>query len=767
MNQRSNRFRRGLVFAVAALLAWQACAIVADAQQRGDPFAKSNEAKVDPFSALYQAPPIQLTTDKKPNNSVNDTVNQKDAPPDAGSVNQVIDFTVTAEPKEVRRGEVVHLTVTGVLRKTWHTYTMTVRVPEQELSRFIVGSVPGLQPLGPITENEPTLTTELSKPKLEHDTKVIWSFDVLVQPDAKVGPTEFPFKVHLMACNPSRCLNPDEIPLKATFTVLPGDPVTVTEDLKNRAKEKFPPRPADYSSGNLSPSPTKTSEPSPGQIVGIPRDYQASIERIAKKIKAPQETPSQGLLAFMLAGMFWGFVSLITPCVFPMIPITVSFFLKQSEKEHHNPLTMAAVYCGTIVIVLTIAAAALLSFFRVLSINPLMNFGLGLLFVFFALSLFGMYDIELPSFLARFTSERESRGGMVGTIFMALTFTIISFACVAPFLGGFGGTANTTSRPFWHTILGGLAFAVTFASPFFILALFPTLLKAMPKSGSWLNSVKVVMGFLELAAAFKFFRTGELVLTGAASIFTFDLVLGLWVALCFLCGLYLLGVYRLPHDSPAEHLSVPRMLFSFVFLGLGLYFLPGLFVKVEEGERPRPNGAVFAWVNSFLLPEARPAKDEVWTGNLEDAIAKALDYRKKTGIPKFVFIDFTGVSCTNCNLNENDVFNQSEIQQLFKQFELVKLYTDTIPLKYYSPEDRTEIAKDDTRVSEDAKVNRLFEKSAFNSEQLPLYVILEPLPDGTIRVVGPYDEGRIMNVSAFAEFLRQPHRQMATSVASR
>src|SRR5437588_6895813 len=189
----------------------------------------------------------------------------------------------------------------------------------------------------------------------------------------------------------------------------------------------------------------------------------------------PKELLSGGgetvLLAFLLAGVFWGAVSLVTPCVFPMIPITVSFFLKQSEKEHHRPVTMALVYCGTIVCVLTIAAVALLSFFRYLSINPWMNFALGGLFVFFALSLFGMYEIELPSGLARFTSQREGEGGLVGTVFMALTFTIISFACVAPFLGGFGGTAGTVQRPWWHTVLGGLAFSVRFAAPFFFPAL--------------------------------------------------------------------------------------------------------------------------------------------------------------------------------------------------------------------------------------------------------------------------------------------------------
>src|SRR5947207_4277229 len=211
---------------------------------------------------------------------------------------------------------------------------------------------------------------------------------------------------------------------------------------------------------------------------------------------------------------------------------------------------MALVYCATIIVVLTVAAVLLLSVFRWLSINPIMNYALGGLFVFFALSLFGMYEIKLPSSLARFTSAREGQGGVVGTIFMALTFTIISFACVAPFLGGFGGTA-AAARPLWHNLLGGFAFAATFAAPFFVLALFPALLKAMHKSGSWLNSVKVVMGFLELAAALVFFRTAEVRSASTAGFFTYDFVLSMYVAISIRCGLYLLNVYRLPHDTPS------------------------------------------------------------------------------------------------------------------------------------------------------------------------------------------------------------------------
>jgi thiol:disulfide interchange protein DsbD len=325
-----------------------------------------------------------------------------------------------------------------------------------------------------------------------------------------------------------------------------------------------------------------------------------------------------------------------------MIPITVSFFLKQSEKANYRPVTMAVVYCLTIVVVLTVAAYALLEFFQLLIVNPLMNFALGALFVFFALSLFGMYEIELPSGLARFTSSREGRGGLVGVMFMALTFTIVSFACVAPFLGGFAGTAESAGLTPTHRVLGGLAFAVTFASPFFVLALFPALLKKLPKSGSWLNSVKVVMGFLELAAALKFFRSGELILLSPPAFFTFDLVLGMWIALALLCGLYLLNFYRLPYDSPAEHIGVPRLLFGFLFLSLGFYLLPALF-NTSEGEKQRPGGTVYAWVDSFLLPEAREGKGEAaWSGNLPRTLEDARLARQQTGKTKLVFIDFTG-----------------------------------------------------------------------------------------------------------------------------
>ncbi len=333
-----------------------------------------------------------------------------------------------------------------------------------------------------------------------------------------------------------------------------------------------------------------------------------------------------------------------------MIPITVSFFLKETEKKDHRPLLKAAVYSGTIIAVLTIGGVLMAKGLSDLSQRSWTNFVLGGLFVFFALSLFGMYEIQLPSSLSRFTSSREGRGGLAGTVFMALTFTIISFTCVAPFFGGFILLAsNAQSATDWVKLfLGALAYATTFASPFFVLALFPTTIRALPKSGSWMNTIKVVMGFVELAAALKFLRAGELIWFGKTEVLTYDLVLGMYVALSLLCGLYLLNLFRLPHDYDApQQLGVPRLLFSLMFISLAFYLTPALFKF--GGEQQQPQGKVFAWLDSFLLPD--PVADPsaggtkssssgklTWLGNLDDGLQKAKEKEK------LVFIDFTGLT---------------------------------------------------------------------------------------------------------------------------
>jgi thiol:disulfide interchange protein DsbD len=213
-------------------------------------------------------------------------------------------------------------------------------------------------------------------------------------------------------------------------------------------------------------------------------------------------------------------------------------------------------------------------------------------------------------------------------------------------------------------------------------------------------------------------------------------------------------MYRLPHDTPEEHIGVPSLVFAGIFLGLAFYLLPALFKLNAEGETQRPSGTIYAWVDSFLLPDGRTSKES--TGNLDYAVAQARDIRARTGKPKRIFLDFTGVSCTNCNLNENNVFAKADFRKLLQSFIIVQLYTDKVPNEFYAPELQSKFGNGTARQEADAKVNETFESKAFNDLRLPLYAILEPRTDGKIDVLGTYDEGRIINEAGFAEFLRNP-----------
>jgi len=445
----------------------------------------------------------------------------------------------------------------------------------------------------------------------------------------------------------------------------------------------------------------------------------------------------------MLTAAVWGLISLITPCVFPMIPITVSLFLKQSNQSVAGAVRLAAIYCVTIIVVMSMAAIFALRSFRAMSIHPATNIALGILFVVLALSLFGMFTLQLPGFLLRYTEGKRKAGGTLGTVFGAIAFSIVSFTCVAPFLGGFAGMAASGQYNSAELAMAGLSFATAFASPFFVLAMFPSLLKALPKSGGWLDTVKVTMGFLELAAALKFFRSAELLLTSTPSIFTYDLVLAGWIATFAATGLYLLRLFRMPHDEEPGPVGTIQVLFALLFLGLAVYLVPGTF-KTANGPQ-RPTGVVFAWIDAFLLPEqtANIGGELPWGNDLPAAIADA----KRDN--KLVFVDFTGKLCTNCKDNEQNVFPIPAVRKAMERYRLVQMYTDMVPDHFYSaPLDLGDAV-------DHAQANLRFQQKAFGTEQLPLYVILEPTAAGA-RVVGIYAEGKINNVAGFTEFLTKP-----------
>jgi thiol:disulfide interchange protein DsbD len=540
--------------------------------------------------------------------------------------------------------------------------------------------------------------------------------------------------------------------------VLPGPAVPIPPEYDEQVKQALAPPPSPPRVAPPAPPATPAAEPAHAGLIQKdpipPAEHAANLDEVFDRLVNQITTvPSNNLWTFLLTAALWGWISLATPCVFPMIPITVSLFLKQGQQSAAQAVKLSLVYSLTIILVLGISAIALLRVFRDLSVDPYMNIALGGLFVFFALSLFGMYDITLPGFLLRYTEKRRGAGGYIGTMFGALAFSIVSFTCVAPFLGGFAGMASSGQFAQWELVLGGLTFATAFASPFFVLAIFPSLLKKLPRSGGWLDTVKAVMGFIELAAAFKFFRTAELRLLPRPEYFTYDVVLTAWIVIAAITGVYLLGVFRLPHDEEDKsRVGVTRLLFALSFFGLGVYLLPAIF-KTEDGRNQRPRGVVYAWIDAFLLPEpvAAGAKELPWSSDLKATLDAARRETLVTGQPRYVFVDFTGVTCTNCKLNEHQIFPRPDVNDLLRQYALVQLYTDEVPIDFY----RTAPANDRDR-SREAEANLDFQERAFGTQQLPLYVILEPLATGGVRVVDVYDEGKINDLPRFLEFLRKP-----------
>ncbi len=680
----------------------------------------------------------------------------------AGS-DRVKSIEAKIDPPEAKPGQTVTYKITIKLNPDFHTYPTVQADPKEgsNTSTLQFNNTPDLIFVSPVVDPPDAKM----KPGPEggflsyYEDEATFEIKAVVAPDAKPGDKKIePKRVRFTVCDEQNCV-PVSRKLSANLKVLPGSvPVedkyktAVESAIASRVKPPSPPPPeprkgpnsVDTKGPSVAPPQSSGSAESQGKNIKLipSENYEQELMSVLDEpvpVEATTGAKETGFGSFLLTAALWGIVTLLTPCVFPMVPITVSVFLKQSEREGTNPVAQAGVYALTIVAVLGVSAMLLLQVFRNLSVNPWMNMGLGLLFIVFALSLFGMYDITVPSRLVNFTSKREG-GGYVGTVFMGLTFSLISFTCVAPFLGGFAGMSASGNYSQFQLACGALAFAASFAAPFFVLALFPSLMKKMPKSGGWMNTIKVTMGFLEFAAALKFFRTAELRWLDQPAIFSYDVVLALWIGTLVVMGLYLIGLFRLPHDhNPHVHIAPPRMLFGLMSLAMAIYLTPAMFLSGEF--RNRPAGVAYAWIDAFLLPELGETVEG--SGDLKGTLIEA--HQKN----ELVFLDFTGKTCTNCRLNEKSVFTKPEIRKLLKRYRLVQLYTDTVPATQYD----SSVVLD--KQNDDGDANRAFEDKYFRTLQLPLYAILKPEPGGKATVLGVYSEGKINNEAAFIEFLKK------------
>jgi thiol:disulfide interchange protein len=464
-------------------------------------------------------------------------------------------------------------------------------------------------------------------------------------------------------------------------------------------------------------------------------DSKKKVSNSPAKLTAPED--NQSLWQFFWVAMGAGLLALLTPCVYPLIPMTVSFFTKQQGGKklaflYGFFIVLIYVFFGTI-----LAFFAGASFANFLSTHWIPNLLFFAIFIFFGISFLGAFEIVLPSSLVNNVDAKSDKGGLLGVFFMAFTLVLVSFSCTGPLAGSI--LIASSQGVFLKPIIGMLGFSLAFAIPFTIFAIFPGFMQKMPKSGNWMNEVKVVLGFLEIALAFKFLSVADQVYHW--HLLDREIFLAIWIAIFTALTLYLFGKISLPHDGPSGKLSVPRALFATAILAFVVYLTPGMFgaplkglsgwlppmssqdfkgstpLSEENSHTFRPNSAV-KYSEFLKLPLGL-------TGFFDFEEAKA--YAQQVGKP--LFIDFTGHGCVNCRKMEEYVWSDPAVLSILKNdYVIVALYCDD---KTELPENKWYVSKVDGQEKKTLGDQNLdFQISRFNSNAQPHYVLLDPRKDG-------------------------------------
>jgi thiol:disulfide interchange protein len=472
---------------------------------------------------------------------------------------------------------------------------------------------------------------------------------------------------------------------------------------------------------------------------------------VAPTAASPKEDSQKGIWSIFFIAFLSGFAALLTPCVFPMIPMTVSFFTKQSKNKAVG-IKNAIIYGICIIFIYVLLGTAVTSIFgadalNALAANPWFNILFFVLLVVFAVSFLGAFEIMLPNSWANKVDSQADRGGMIGIFFMALALAIVSFSCTGPIVGTL--LVEAASKGGLAPIIGMLGFSLAIALPFALFAAFPGWLNSLPKSGGWLNTVKVVLGFLELALAFKFLSNADYIMQW--HMLEREVFIAIWIAVFGALAFYLFGKIQLPHDSPLSHISVGRLSLGLVVLTFTIYMIPGLWgapLNLISAFPPPPNysespygvgssKAVGDAASSAGAHETLPEGAHLMAPNNIMAFhdyETGLAYAKKVGKP--VMIDFTGYTCVNCRKMENNVWVKPEILEILKNdVVLISLYVDD---KKELPEDmKLEYASRPGKFMKDYgdKWSDL-QASRYMANSQPYYVIMDHEENSLIDPVG-------------------------------
>ncbi len=598
---------------------------------------------------------------------------------------------------EARPGGYAVGKLTASIEEPWHLYSPTTPKGGPIVTTVALAGNPAVKSSEifrpkPVRKLDPNFGIDTET----YDREAIFYISVLIEPSAKEQAVELAVNMRYQVCTETQCLPPVRRSASA--------PVTIKASATDA---RFTP----------------------------PEGYLA-LSAVTSQSKAPPTAPAGpantgDYAGFAVIAFGLGLASIFTPCVFPMIPFTVTYFLNRKSGSRGDSILQASIFSGGIVLLFTslgLLTTALLGPFGVvlLGSNPWVNTFIALVFILFSLSLLGAFEITLPSSLLTKMDSASQRGGIFGSLLMGLTFSLTSFACVGPFVGTL--LAASVQGDALQPTVGMLSFASGLASPFFFLALFPATLQRMPKSGSWLPRVKIVLGFVLLAASLKYMSNIDQVLQW--NIITRERFLAAWIVLFSLPGLYLLGLLRMEGVKPDQNLGVTRALCGAFFLIFSITLIPGMF----GGRLGELDAYVPLATDSTFGSSSSSGEKLTWMKNqYKQALARAKEENK------LVFVNFTGYACTNCHWMKANMFPRPEITAELKKFVLVELYTDG--------------------TDEASEQNQELQNSRFGTIAIPYYVLI----DSDQNVVAAFPR-LTKNASEFLAFLQSGEKSSTAAL---